>query len=82
MTFAGPDSVIAKFGRFALFLGRLVGGTPFVLRRPRLWIEQIHMSGALSLVIIMLSGLFVGMVLAVQGYEVLQRFGSDRKSVV
>ena len=76
MTFAGPDSVIAKFGRFALFLGRLVGGTPFVLRRPRLWIEQIHMSGALSLVIIMLSGLFVGMVLGLQGYDLLRRFGS------
>ena len=76
MTFAGPDSVVAKFGRFALFLGRLVGGVPFVLRRPRLWIEQIHMSGALSLVITMLSGLFVGMVLGLQGYDLLRRFGS------
>ena len=76
MTFAGPDSVVAKFGRFALFLGRLVGGVPFVLRRPRLLVEQIHMSGALSLVIIMLSGLFVGMVLGLQGYDLLRRFGS------
>ena len=33
--------------------------------------------GALSLVIIMLSGLFVGMVLGLQGFQLLQRFGSE-----
>ncbi len=69
-------TVTAEFGRFALFLGRLVTGIPSTLRRPRLLIEQIHMTGALSLVIIMLSGLFVGMVLGLQGYDLLRRFGS------
>jgi hypothetical protein len=39
--------------------------------------QQIYNAGARSLVIIMLSGLFVGMVLGLQGYDLLQRFGSE-----
>jgi phospholipid/cholesterol/gamma-HCH transport system permease protein len=39
--------------------------------------RQIFNSGALSLVIIMLSGLFVGMVLGLQGYQLLRNFGSE-----
>jgi phospholipid/cholesterol/gamma-HCH transport system permease protein len=65
-----------KWGRFTLFTGRLVAVTPRTLLRPRLIVEQIHNSGALSLVIIMLSGLFVGMVLGLQGFDLLRRFGS------
>jgi phospholipid/cholesterol/gamma-HCH transport system permease protein len=40
-------------------------------------VAQIHNAGALSLVIIMTCGLFVGMVLGLQGYDLLQRFGSE-----
>ena len=36
-------------------------------------VEQVHNAGALSLVIIMLSGLFVGMVLGLQGFDLLQK---------
>src|SRR5208283_837931 len=39
-------------------------------------VRQVFNSGALSLVIIMLSGLFVGMVLGLQGFQLLERFGS------
>ena len=39
--------------------------------------KQVFNSGGLSLVIIMLSGLFVGMVLGLQGFELLRRFGSE-----
>ena len=39
--------------------------------------REIYFAGVLSLVIIMVSGLFVGMVLALQGYETLQRYGAD-----
>jgi phospholipid/cholesterol/gamma-HCH transport system permease protein len=70
------SGVLAQWGRFALFLGRLLATVPRALLRPRLVVEQVHMSGALSLVIIMLSGLFVGMVLGLQGYDLLRRFGS------
>lgn len=65
-----------KWGRFTLFTGRLVTVSPRTLLRPRLIVEQIHNCGAQSLVIIMLSGLFVGMVLGLQGFDLLRRFGS------
>jgi phospholipid/cholesterol/gamma-HCH transport system permease protein len=40
-------------------------------------VNQIYNAGARSLVIIMLAGLFVGMVLGLQGFDLLQRFGSE-----
>ena len=45
--------------------------------RFRLVVEQVYNTGAMSLVIIMTCGLFVGMVLGLQGYDLLQRFGSE-----
>jgi phospholipid/cholesterol/gamma-HCH transport system permease protein len=48
------------------------------LARPRLIIAQIYNAGARSLIIVMRSGLFVGMVLALQGFTLLQRFGSEQ----
>jgi phospholipid/cholesterol/gamma-HCH transport system permease protein len=68
--------IFEKWGRFSLYTARLFAVTPRVLLRPRLVVEQLHNAGALSLVIIMLSGLFVGMVLGLQGYDLLRRFGS------
>jgi phospholipid/cholesterol/gamma-HCH transport system permease protein len=47
------------------------------LRRPGLIVRQVYNSGARSLIIIMLCGLFVGMVLGLQGYDLLSRFGSE-----
>ncbi|MDR1853372.1 MAG: lipid asymmetry maintenance ABC transporter permease subunit MlaE [Azoarcus sp.] len=46
-------------------------------RRLPLTIREIYFSGVLSLLIILVSGLFVGMVLGLQGYDILQRFGSS-----
>ena len=45
--------------------------------RPGLIVEQVYSTGARSLVIILISGLFVGMVLALQGYDSLTRFGAE-----
>jgi len=74
---AGSGRELAqKWGRFTLFTARLCAVTPRALLRPRLLVEQVHNSGAQSLVIIMLSGLFVGMVLGLQGFDLLRRFGS------
>ncbi|CAG0999672.1 Intermembrane phospholipid transport system permease protein MlaE [Methylophilaceae bacterium] len=47
------------------------------LRRPRLVIREIYFTGVLSLIIIMVSAFFVGMVLALQGYNTLQKYGSS-----
>ncbi len=68
--------IVLKWGRFTLFTSRVLAVTPRTLRRGRLIVAQVHNTGARSLVIIMLAGLFVGMVLALQGYDLLRRFGS------
>ena len=47
------------------------------LRRFGLVIRELYFTGVLSLIIILVSGLFVGMVLGLQGYETLQKFGSE-----
>ncbi len=64
-------------GRVVRFLLRLIMDIPSALLRFDLIVQQVFNSGALSLVIIMLSGLFVGMVLGLQGFQLLQRFGSE-----
>lgn len=71
------EEALKKLGAMSLFLIRLVMHTPTALMRFGLIVQQIFNCGALSLVIIMLSGLFVGMVLGLQGFELLQRFGSS-----
>ena len=70
------DSLLA-LGRYSIFAARLAAETPRALLRFRLVVEQVYNAGALSLVIIMLSGLFVGMVLGLQGFDLLERFGSE-----
>jgi phospholipid/cholesterol/gamma-HCH transport system permease protein len=68
---------LRKLGAVVLFLVQLLGQCLPALSRPQLVIAQIYNSGARSLIIIMLSGLFVGMVLGLQGYDLLSRFGSE-----
>src|SRR6476660_5256156 len=58
------------------FLAYLVLHSGTALRRFRLTMAEIYFAGVLSLIIILVSGLFVGMVLALQGYQTLQRFGA------
>lgn len=53
----------------------LYSGTSF--RRLFLIIREIYFTGVQSLIIILVSGLFVGMVLGLQGYDTLQRYGSS-----
>ena len=67
---------VRRLGAVVIFLLQLVVQCLPALARPRLIVLQIYNAGARSLIIIMLSGLFVGMVLGLQGYDLLQRFGS------
>jgi phospholipid/cholesterol/gamma-HCH transport system permease protein len=53
----------------------LYSGSSF--RRFQLIIKELFSTGVLSLIIIVVAGLFVGMVLGLQGYETLQRYGSE-----
>jgi phospholipid/cholesterol/gamma-HCH transport system permease protein len=47
------------------------------MRRFGLVIRELYFTGVLSLIIILVSGLFVGMVLGLQGFETLQRYGAE-----
>ena len=69
---------VRTFGSFQLFFLRLIRHSPrMVVRRPGLIVKQIYNCGALSLVIIMVCGFFVGGVLGLQGYSNLARFNAE-----
>jgi phospholipid/cholesterol/gamma-HCH transport system permease protein len=67
---------VQRLGRGNLFLGQVLFGLPLIFTRPNLLIKQIFFVGVLSLSIIAISGLFVGMVLGLQGYNILVNFGA------
>ncbi len=73
----GATGVFEQAGRIARFGFHLVRITPAGLVNVRSIVEQVYNTGALSLVIIMTCGLFVGMVLGLQGADLLRRFGSE-----
>jgi phospholipid/cholesterol/gamma-HCH transport system permease protein len=66
----------AALGRAALFMLDLIRHVPEGLRRPALTTAQVHAIGNRSLVIIAASGATVGLVLALQGYITLSRYGA------
>jgi phospholipid/cholesterol/gamma-HCH transport system permease protein len=67
---------LADLGRGTRLLLRLTSYFGAAMRRFGLVRDQIHFLGNYSLAIIAVSGLFVGFVLALQGYYILQRYGS------
>lgn len=69
---------IEGLGVFGRLLGQIVVRTPAILRRPKLIASQIHFLGNHSLAIILVAGLFVGLVLGLQGYYTLRRYGSEQ----
>jgi len=68
---------IERLGRGHLLLLGMLAGLNEILRRPRLLIEQIFSVGVLTILIIAVSGIFVGMVLGLQGYYILSQFGAE-----
>jgi phospholipid/cholesterol/gamma-HCH transport system permease protein len=66
---------IAQVGACGLFLLQVLAAVPRSLRHFRETVRQVWFTGAMSLVIIMTCGLFVGMVLGLQLYYVLSIFG-------
>ena len=67
---------LARIGRGHLLLLGILGGLPSLAARPRLLLAQVYNVGVLSVLIIAVSGLFVGMVLSLQGHYVLSQFGA------
>jgi len=73
---AGVINGIARLGFAARFFASIVRQSGTSVVRPRLVIREVYQAGVLSLIIVLMSGLFIGMVLALQGYETLVRFGA------
>jgi len=68
---------IERLGRGFLFLIQALRGTPAALLRFRDLVQQLYAVGVLTLLIIVVAGLFVGMVLSLQGYYTLVDFGAE-----
>ncbi|MDQ0141488.1 lipid asymmetry maintenance ABC transporter permease subunit MlaE [Cupriavidus necator] len=69
---------VAGLGHATRMFLTVLGLSPALLRRFRLVTDQVFFVGNLSLVIIAVSGLFVGFVLGLQGYYTLNRYGSEQ----
>lgn len=69
---------IRHVGRLAIFALHLFRELPASLARFSLVVQQIHFIGNYSLIIVAVSGLFVGFVLALQGHNILVRYGSEQ----
>lgn len=70
--------LVGETGHVVLFLGRslwLLAAPPF---RVRSVLEQVHFIGNRSIVIVALTSAFTGLVLTLQGYNALLRFGAER----
>ncbi|WP_284700412.1 lipid asymmetry maintenance ABC transporter permease subunit MlaE [Opacimonas viscosa] len=69
-------NTIATFGRAFLMLVGALCAAPKI-KNVRLTIQQIYVVGVQSLLIIIVSGLFIGMVMALQGYTILVNYGAE-----
>jgi phospholipid/cholesterol/gamma-HCH transport system permease protein len=79
-TIALGHRVNERLGRLGFcfrFLVEILGNSGTCLRRPWLVVRETYYIGVLSLVIILVSGWFVGLVLGLQMYNTLERFGSE-----
>ncbi|MCQ9618164.1 lipid asymmetry maintenance ABC transporter permease subunit MlaE [Paenalcaligenes niemegkensis] len=68
---------ISSLGAFFRLFITILGRSDVVFKRPGLISQQVHFIGNYSLLIIAVSGLFVGFVLGLQGYYTLNRYGSE-----
>ncbi|WFM72603.1 lipid asymmetry maintenance ABC transporter permease subunit MlaE [Halomonas sp. CKK8] len=69
--------LMESLGRAGIFLGQSAVGVPS-REGLYLWVRQMHFVGVMSLAIVLVSGLFIGMVLALQGYTILVDFGAEQ----
>jgi len=71
-------SSTGALGRAAAFLGQALARVPRRPLRMAFILEQVQFIGNRSLLIIVLTGAFTGLVLALQGYNALDRFGAEQ----
>ncbi len=68
---------VSGLGKAVLMLGSALLHVPNIRKGTPLLINQLYSVGVLSLVIVLVSGLFIGMVLALQGYTILVGYGAE-----
>lgn len=71
------ENFLRGLARAQFFLFATLAALPSTLLRPRLLLQQMYSVGVLSLVITVISGMFIGMVLGLQGYRTLVGFGAE-----
>jgi phospholipid/cholesterol/gamma-HCH transport system permease protein len=69
--------IVWRGGTMARFFLLILTHSGMSFRRLGLTSREIYFAGVMSLVIIMVSGLFIGMVLGLQGFDTLQRYGAE-----
>ncbi|MCD6038898.1 MAG: mlaE 2 [Gammaproteobacteria bacterium] len=72
-------NVLEKYGRAGMILYRAIFRIPNISKGFPLVLQQIYAEGVLSLLIIVVSALFIGMVVALQGYHTLSKFGAAQQ---
>ena len=70
-------TVVQHLGRAGVFLPGAVAATFVLWRRPGLLIQQLYSVGVMTVLIVVVAGLFVGMMLGFQGYYTLVDFGAE-----
>lgn len=70
---------LREFGKAGILFSRVLFYPPNLRKGFPLVIQQIYTEGVLSLLIIVVSSLFIGMVLALQGYHTLSKFGASQE---
>ena len=68
---------VHRLGRRGVFLYTTLGAVARALRRWSLVVRQLYMAGVMTLLITVVAGVFVGMVLSLQGYYTLVNFGGE-----
>lgn len=68
---------LSAFGRAALVLYGAIIAKPQIIKNTPLVLKQVYVVGVQSLLIIVVSGMFIGMVMALQGYTILTNYGAE-----
>lgn len=72
-------SIMRDYGKAGMLLFRVIFSPPNFRKGFPLLMQQIYAEGVLSLLIIIVSSLFIGMVVALQGYHTLAKFGASQE---
>ncbi len=70
--------IVTVFGRSGIFLVHALFGRGGISGGFQLLVKQLYSVGVMSLAIIVVSGMFIGMVLSLQGFSILAKYGSEQ----